>query len=152
MIQVVLILLGLAFLFLFGVRLILTVLLAFFAGLILASLVEYLEVGTDEQFSPSSLAPTLLFLGVAVALAVTAPARARLHLLLTTVVFTAFGYLMYQEEIFRHGSGGCTPLALGVCSAGLALVITYPRGEVAPALSGRGHKATAGRGRVPAGV
>jgi hypothetical protein len=154
MIQIVFILIGIVLVFVFGIRLVLTIMLSFVGGLILATLVEnlneYLDVGKDD-FSPVHLLPSVVCLGIALALAMTAPARARLHLFLVAGVFTVFGYLMLNENIFKHGVGDCSLLALGVCAAGLALVITYPRGNPTPPPSRAGRKADAGGARPAVG-
>jgi hypothetical protein len=111
------------------VRLIVSVFLCSFFGILISK--EDLWIKEKQGLSPYPIFVTFAILGVLLALVLTAPGRARLHLFLTTLAFGCVGFLITRDDIFKYGSGTCEAATLAALAAGVGLVITYPRGEAA---------------------
>jgi CHASE2 domain-containing sensor protein len=105
-------------------RLIISVFLAFFFGVLLSCLDAFIGRGKGGFSSQTAILLFGLVL-VGALLFFTCPRRKKLHLFLAMAAFSALGFLMASQEIFVHGTGRCSPATFAVCSAGLALVITY---------------------------
>jgi hypothetical protein len=107
------------------IRLVVSVFLSFFFGVLLASLEAFVFHGKGG-FSPQIIFGAILILISELVLFLTCPREKKLYLFLAILAFSSLGCLMASQDVFVHGTGGCTTATYIVCSIGLGLVVTYP--------------------------